>query len=50
MPVKNLFLKTLQDQLKNTDEIDLRKVFPPAIDSINHLVQAKIEIINNASS
>lgn len=48
--IKNIFMKTLQDQLKNTDEIDLRKVFPPAIDSINHLVQAKIEIINNASS
>lgn len=48
--IKNIFMKTLQDQLKNTDEIDLRKVFPPATDSINHLVQAKIEIINNASS
>lgn len=45
--IKNIFMKTLQDQLRNTDEIDLRKVFPPATDSINHLVQAKIEIINN---
>lgn len=45
--IKNIFMKTLQNQLKNTDEIDLRKVFPPATDSINRLVQAKFEIINN---
>lgn len=48
--IKNIFMKTLQNQLKNNEEIDLRIVFPPAIEEVKRLVQAKISIINNRIS
>jgi fructose-bisphosphate aldolase class II/tagatose 1,6-diphosphate aldolase GatY/KbaY len=45
--IKNIFMLTLKSQLQNTDEIDLRKVFPPAISSITKLVQEKLLIAEN---
>jgi len=42
---KNIFMKTLQQLLANTDEIDLRKVFPKAIDAVTQLVVNKLNAI-----
>ena len=43
--IKNIFMKTLADIMKDTNEIDLRKVFPPAIDAVNILIQEKLDIV-----
>ncbi len=43
--IKNIFMSTLKNCLLNEDEIDLRKVFPPAISAVTHLVKEKLEII-----
>lgn len=45
--IKDMFMNTLQDDLKNSDEIDLRKVFPSAIHKVNELVQSKLMIIKS---
>jgi tagatose 1,6-diphosphate aldolase GatY/KbaY len=45
--VKNIFMKTLAESLKETDEIDLRKVFPPAINAVNMLIQGKMDIVSS---
>jgi fructose-bisphosphate aldolase class II/tagatose 1,6-diphosphate aldolase GatY/KbaY len=45
---KNAFMLKLQKILKDNTEIDLRKVFPPAIDEVTELIRRKIRIINNA--
>lgn len=44
--IKNIFMKTLQTELADTDEIDLRIVFPPAIKSVKNLVINKLKIFN----
>jgi len=44
---KSAFMSELKRVLENTDEIDLRKVFPKAIQSVINLIQDKIEIINS---
>lgn len=46
---KNIFMKTLQDSLRNTEEIDLRKVFPLATEKVSELVKEKLEIISRPS-
>ena len=43
--IKNIFMKTLRDSLRNTEEIDLRKVFPIATEKVTELVKEKLEII-----
>ncbi|SHG40732.1 fructose-bisphosphate aldolase, class II/tagatose 1,6-diphosphate aldolase GatY/KbaY [Fodinibius roseus] len=48
--IKNIFMKTLQEELQQNTEIDLRKVFPPATEKINHLVQGKMAIIKGAKT
>ncbi len=45
--IKNIFMLRLKECLLNTDEIDLRKVFPPAISAVASLVKEKLEIIKN---
>jgi tagatose 1,6-diphosphate aldolase GatY/KbaY len=40
--IKDAFMKTLKSHLNTTDEIDLRKVFPVAIDSVTDLVRNKL--------
>lgn len=45
---KNIFMLTLKDLLAKTDEIDLRKVFPKAIDAVEMLISEKIKMINSA--
>lgn len=43
--IKNIFMATLKDQLLNTDEIDLRKVFPPATEAVTELVKDKLRLV-----
>jgi fructose-bisphosphate aldolase class II/tagatose 1,6-diphosphate aldolase GatY/KbaY len=43
---KNTFMKKLQSLLAGTDEIDLRKVFPKAIDAVKELIVGKLNVIN----
>ena len=45
--IKNIFMRTLQQELGDTDEIDLRKVFPKATAEITKLVKHKLEIVKN---
>ncbi|SFN50218.1 class II fructose-bisphosphate aldolase [Salegentibacter flavus] len=47
--IKNIFMKTLQIELRNNEEIDLRKVFPVATGEITKLVKGKLETIKNNS-
>jgi fructose-bisphosphate aldolase class II/tagatose 1,6-diphosphate aldolase GatY/KbaY len=44
---KNIFMKTLQKTLASTDEIDLRKVFPVAIDAVEWLIAGKMELVGS---
>lgn len=47
---KNVFMKRLQQILADTDEIDLRKVFPEATRSVTNLILAKIELLRTMLS
>lgn len=46
--IKNIFMKTLQRELRNNEEIDLRKVFPVATGEITKLVKTKLQIVQNS--
>lgn len=46
---KNIFMKTLQMILRDNEEIDLRKVFPKATDSVVKLISEKLDIISGAT-
>ena len=43
---KNIFMKTLQEVLRNNEEIDLRKVFPVATASVKKLILQKLSIVS----
>lgn len=43
---KNAFMKKLQSLLADNDEIDLRKIFPKAIDEVKELIIRKLNVIN----
>lgn len=43
---KNMFMKTLQQVLRDNDEIDLRKVFPQATQSVVKLIREKMEVVS----
>jgi len=43
--IKNIFMKTLKNKLLNEDEIDLRKIFPHATNSVVDLVKDKLMAI-----
>ncbi|CAL1518508.1 class II fructose-bisphosphate aldolase [Chitinophaga sp. MM2321] len=45
--IKNIFMKTLQTILRDTQEIDLRKVFPQATESVTLLVKEKLLVMQN---
>lgn len=45
--IKNIFMKTLQQELAGNEEIDLRKVFPKATAQITKLVKTKLRIMKN---
>jgi fructose-bisphosphate aldolase class II/tagatose 1,6-diphosphate aldolase GatY/KbaY len=44
---KNIFMKTLQSVLRDNEEIDLRKVFPRATDSVVSLISEKLSLVSN---
>ena len=43
---KNIFMKKLQLLLADTDEIDLRKIFPKAIFEVQQLITRKLNVIS----
>jgi fructose-bisphosphate aldolase class II/tagatose 1,6-diphosphate aldolase GatY/KbaY len=43
---KNTFMKELKQVLFNSDEIDLRKTFPPAIEAVKALIINKINLVS----
>ncbi len=43
---KNTFMQKLQSVLQHNEEIDLRKVFPPAIEAVTNLITDKLNVIN----
>ena len=43
--IKNIFMKTLKKNLSQSEEIDLRKVFPVATVAVSELVQAKLKVV-----
>jgi fructose-bisphosphate aldolase class II/tagatose 1,6-diphosphate aldolase GatY/KbaY len=44
--IKNIFMKSLKAELKSTNNIDLREVFPKATEQAKNLVANKLKIIN----
>ena len=44
---KNAFMKKLQALLADNDEIDLRKIFPKAIEEVQELITKKLNVINS---
>jgi len=42
--IKDTFMRTLKGLLSSTDEIDIRKTFPAAIEATTHLVEAKMRV------
>jgi len=45
--IKNTYISTLRKLLEENDEIDLRKIFPPATHAVTELITDKLETINN---
>jgi fructose-bisphosphate aldolase class II/tagatose 1,6-diphosphate aldolase GatY/KbaY len=43
---KNMFMRTLKDVLTDNDEIDLRKIFPKATESVKALIEEKLDIVS----
>ncbi len=43
--IKNTFMKTLKKLLAEGSEIDLRKVFPPAIETVTSLIEGKMKLL-----
>ena len=44
--IKNIFMKTLKGVLNETDEIDLRIVFPKAIEAVSSLIDEKLKMLD----
>jgi len=44
--IKNIFMKTLQEILRDNEEIDLRKVFPKATVAVVKLISEKLDIVS----
>lgn len=45
--IKDIFMQTLQKTLEESDEIDLRKVFPKATNAVTGLVKQKLSMIRD---
>ena len=43
---KNIFMRTLKDVLSDNEEIDLRKVFPKATESVKSLITQKLDVVS----
>lgn len=48
--LKDCFMAKLQQELAGNEEIDLRKVFPPATQALTELVKEKLEIVRGAEA
>lgn len=46
--IKNVYMKTLKELLADGEEIDLRKVFPPATMAVTELVKKKLCVLMHA--
>ena len=46
--IKNIFMKTLKSRLEHESEIDLRKVFPVAIQAVTKLVEEKLNVVSGS--
>jgi tagatose 1,6-diphosphate aldolase GatY/KbaY len=46
--IKDLFMRSLGSLLKTTNEIDLRIVFPEAIEKVSELIRTKLKMITDA--
>lgn len=44
--IKNTFIREIKTLLSQTDDIDLRNIFPPAIKTVTALVKNKMEVIS----
>ncbi|MDQ2658503.1 MAG: class II fructose-bisphosphate aldolase [Bacteroidota bacterium] len=44
--IKNIFMRKLQEVLSDNEEIDLRKVFPRATESVTSLIAEKLDIVS----
>lgn len=44
--IKNIFMQEIKRLMSETEEIDLRKVFPPAIEAVKTLVINKLKLVN----
>jgi fructose-bisphosphate aldolase class II/tagatose 1,6-diphosphate aldolase GatY/KbaY len=42
---KNTFMRSLKNVLTDNEEIDLRKVFPKATETVRSLIMEKLEVI-----
>jgi len=45
--IKNIFIQTIKKEINKSDEIDLRKIFPPATNAITALIIQKLNAIEN---
>lgn len=45
--IKNLFMQSLKKIMSESTDIDLRKVFPPAIEGVSNLVAEKLRVMNS---
>jgi fructose-bisphosphate aldolase class II/tagatose 1,6-diphosphate aldolase GatY/KbaY len=43
--IKNIFMQTLKKLMHENTEIDLRIVFPPAIEAVSGLVKTKLMLV-----
>lgn len=47
--IKDIFMQKVRDTLSNSDDIDLRNVFPPAIEQVALLVEKKLSIVRDVN-
>ncbi len=47
--IKDTFMKSLKNILSNTDEIDLRLIFPEAISAVSELLDRKLQLVAQVS-
>lgn len=48
--IKDTFIRRLKSEFQNSEQIDLRKVFPPAIHAVTELVSAKLRICQQTNA
>ena len=46
---KDIFTRTLKNVLQEREEIDLRKTFPEAINSVKNLIMQKLKVVSRTN-